>query len=146
MCSASEFTFAAPTLVYVCYSFPGNALVVLHKERDIDSCFVPDMFSCCTPLIRDHHDVLCGHPASLDFRKPFLHSFLQEYFIITCSREKTMGKIVLTVNGKEVKDGRTAISNAKVRLFKHKSSFSAILLIIFYSLYELTNRQTWLLL
>lgn len=50
MYSASEFTFAAPTLVYVCYSFPGNALVVLHKERDIDSCFVPDMFSCCTPL------------------------------------------------------------------------------------------------
>lgn len=57
-----------------------------------------------------------------------------------------MGKIVLTVNGKEVKDGPTAISNAKVRLFKHKSSFSAVLLIIFYSLYELTNRQTWLLL
>lgn len=53
MYSASEFTFAAPNFVYVYDSFPDNALVVLNKERPIDSCFVPDVFKCCTALFED---------------------------------------------------------------------------------------------
>ena len=48
MYSASEFTFVAPTLVYVYISFLGNALVALDEERDIHSFFVPDWLSCCT--------------------------------------------------------------------------------------------------
>lgn len=53
MYNASEFTFAAPTSVNVYVGFPGNARDTeghSDKEPDIGSCFVSDVFSCCTLL------------------------------------------------------------------------------------------------
>lgn len=111
--------------------FMATTSVVLDKERHIDSCFVSERFSCCT-TVGEHHDVHDGRPAWLHFRKAFLFLFLQEFFIITGSREEAMGKVLLIINGKEVEGRGAASSKAKVRLCKHKPVFSAILLFIFY--------------